>query len=349
MKLSQFEYHLPQSLIAQEPTKKESSSRMMVVNRQTGKIENKNIINIMDYFDDKDVFVINNSKVFPSKLYGRKEKTDAKIEVFLLRELNAQSQLWDVLVDPARKIRVGNKLYFGGDDELMAEVIDNTTSRGRTIKFLWNKSNEELKTLLATMGDMPIPKYIRRKPNDLDRARYQTVYASVDASVVAPGAGLHFTNQLIKRCEIKGIKFVELTMHISINTLKPIDVEDLSKYKMDSEFFKITDKTCDIINTAKDNRRRICSIGASTLKALESSCTAQHFLKPTTGWSNFFIHPPYHFNIADSLLTNFQFPKTSWFITTCAFAGYDLTMEIYKRAIKDKYHFLVYGDALLII
>lgn len=322
---------------------------MMVVHRKTGQIENKHFRDIMEYFDDKDVFVVNNTKVFPARMYGRKEKTGAKIEVFLLRELNKTNRLWDVIVDPARKIRVGNKLYFGDADELVAEVIDNTTSRGRTIRFLWEGSEEEFKAQLEALGETPLPKYIKRKPDEEDRERYQTVYAKHEGAVAAPTAGLHFSKELIKRCEIKGIRFAEVTLHTGLGTFRPIEVEDLSKHKMDAEYYNIDDFSCKIVNKAKENGNRICSIGTTTMRALESSFTAQKMLKPSEGWTNTFIHPPYDFNIADSLVTNFHLPKTSLLIMTCAFAGYDLAMEAYKKAIKDKYRFFSYGDALLVL
>lgn len=349
MKLSQFKFDLPLNLIAQTPAKKREDSRMMVVNRQTGQMENKNFRNILDYFDDKDVFVVNNTKVFPARMYGRKEKTGAKIEVFLLRELNKPNRLWDVIVDPARKIRVGNKLYFGDSDELVAEVIDNTTSRGRTIRFLWEGTDEEFRQMLEHLGETPLPKYIKRKPDEEDKERYQTVYAKHEGAVAAPTAGLHFSRELIKRLEIKGVRFAEITLHTGLGTFRPIEVEDLSKHKMDAEYYLIEEHDCKIVNKAKTENKRICSIGTTTMRALESSFTAEKLLKPSEGWTNHFIHPPYKFNIADSLVTNFHLPKTSLLIMTCAFAGYELTMEVYKKAIKDKYRFFSYGDAMLII
>ena len=349
MKLSQFKFDLPLNLIAQTPAKKREDSRMMVVNRQTGQMDNKHFRNILDYFDDKDVFVVNNTKVFPARMYGRKEKTGAKIEVFLLRELNKPNRLWDVIVDPARKIRVGNKLYFGDSDELVAEVIDNTTSRGRTIRFLWDGTDEEFRQMLEHLGETPLPKYIKRKPDEEDKERYQTVYAKHEGAVAAPTAGLHFSRELIKRLEIKGIRFAEITLHTGLGTFRPIEVEDLSKHKMDAEYYLIEEHDCKIVNKAKTEGKRICSIGTTTMRALESSFTAERLLKPSEGWTNHFIHPPYKFNIADSLVTNFHLPKTSLLIMTCAFAGYELTMEVYKKAIKDKYRFFSYGDAMLII
>jgi S-adenosylmethionine:tRNA ribosyltransferase-isomerase len=349
MKLSQFKFDLPLNLIAQHPTKKREDSRMMVVHRKTGQIENKHFRDILEYFDDKDVFVVNNTKVFPARMYGRKEKTGAKIEVFLLRELNKPNRLWDVIVDPARKIRVGNKLYFGENDELVAEVIDNTTSRGRTIRFLWEGTDDEFREQLELLGETPLPKYIKRKPDEEDKERYQTVYAKFEGAVAAPTAGLHFSKELIKRLEIKGIRFAEATLHTGLGTFRPIEVEDLSKHKMDAEYYRIDEDACRIVNKARQSGNRICSIGTTTMRAIESSFTAEKLLKPSEGWTNTFIHPPYQFNIADALVTNFHLPKTSLLIMVCAFAGYDLTMEAYKKAIKDKYRFFSYGDAMLVI
>jgi len=322
---------------------------MMVVHRRTGQIENKHFRDILDYFDDKDVFVVNNTKVFPARMYGRKEKTGAKIEVFLLRELNKPNRLWDVIVDPARKIRVGNKLYFGDNDELVAEVIDNTTSRGRTIRFLWDGNDEEFRQVLELLGETPLPKYIKRKPDEEDKERYQTVYAKHEGAVAAPTAGLHFSKELIKRLEIKGVRFAEITLHTGLGTFRPIEVEDLSKHKMDAEYYRIEEDACKIVNKARLGNHRICSIGTTTMRAIESSFTAEKLLKPSEGWTNTFIHPPYQFNIADALVTNFHLPKTSLLIMVCAFAGYDLAMESYKKAIKDKYRFFSYGDAMLIL
>jgi S-adenosylmethionine:tRNA ribosyltransferase-isomerase len=349
MKLSQFKFDLPLNLIAQHPAKKREDSRMMVVHRKTGQIENRHFRDILEYFDDKDVFVVNNTKVFPARMYGRKEKTGAKIEVFLLRELNKPNRLWDVIVDPARKIRVGNKLYFGDNDELVAEVIDNTTSRGRTIRFLWDGSDEEFREILELLGETPLPKYIKRKPDEEDKERYQTVYAKHEGAVAAPTAGMHFSKELIKRLEIKGVRFAEITLHTGLGTFRPIEVEDLSKHKMDAEYYRIEDDACKIVNKSRVGNHRICSIGTTTMRAIESSFTAEKLLKPSEGWTNTFVHPPYQFNIADALVTNFHLPKTSLLIMVCAFAGYDLAMESYKKAIKDKYRFFSYGDAMLII
>ncbi len=349
MKLSQFKFDLPINLIAQHPAKERDQSRLMVVHKDTGKIEHKKFRDILEYFDDKDTMVVNNTKVFPARLYGRKEKTGAKIEVFLLRELSKTNRLWDVIVDPARKIRVGNKLYFGENDELVAEVIDNTTSRGRTIRFLFNGNDEEFKTVLDSMGETPLPKYIKRKPDENDKERYQTVYAKYEGAVAAPTAGLHFSRELIKRLEIQGIRFAEVTLHTGLGTFRPIEVEDLSKHKMDAEYFNVDEHACEVVNKAIKENRRICSVGTTTMRALESAITAQGLLKPASGWTNLFIHPPYDFSIANSLITNFHLPKTSLLIMVAAFAGYDLSVEAYQVAMKQKYNFFSYGDAMLII
>lgn len=349
MKLSKFIFDLPLNLIAQNPPKKREDSRLMVVHRKTGQIEDKHFRDILDYFDDKDVFVVNNTKVFPARMYGRKEKTGALVEVFLLRELNHANRLWDVVVDPARKIRVGNKLFFGDDEELVAEVIDNTNSRGRTIIFLWEGNPEDFKKQLEALGETPLPKYIKRKPDVEDRERYQTVYAKHEGAVAAPTAGFHFSQELIKRCEIKGIRFAEITLHTGLGTFRTIEVEDLHKHKMDAEYFDIDEFACKIVNKAKEEGRRVCSIGTTTMRALESSYTSQKFLKPSRGWTNNFIYPPYDFNVANAMVTNFHLPKSSLLILTCAFAGYDLTMDAYKKAIKDKYSFSTYGDAMLVL
>lgn len=349
MKLSQFKFDLPLNLIAQHPTKAREDSRLMVVHKKTGQIEHRTFRDISEYFSDKDVMVVNNTKVFPARLYGKKEKTGAKIEVFLLRELNKPNRLWDVIVDPARKIRVGNKLYFGDNDELVAEVIDNTTSRGRTIRFLFDGDDDAFRRMLEHLGETPLPKYIKRKPDEMDKERYQTVYAKYEGAVAAPTAGLHFSRELIMRLEIEGIKFAEVTLHTGLGTFRPIEVEDLSKHKMDAEYFRVDDYAANVVNHAIKNKNRICSVGTTTMRALESSVTANGLLKSEEGWTNLFIHPPHEFSIADSLITNFHLPKTSLLIMVCAFAGYDLAIEAYKTAIKEKYRFFSYGDAMLVI
>lgn len=349
MKLSQFRFDLPLNLIAQHPTKARDESRLMVIHRDTGKIEHKVFRDVLGYFKDQDAMIVNNTKVFPARLFGRKEKTGAKIEVFLLRELNANSRLWDVIVDPARKIRVGNKLYFGDKDELVAEVIDNTTSRGRTIRFLFDGPDEDYRKLLASLGETPLPKYIKRRPDEQDKERYQTVYAKYEGAVAAPTAGLHFSKELIKRLEIKGIKFAEVTLHTGLGTFRPIEVEDLSKHKMDAEYYHIDSHAVQVVNHAKEQGRKICAVGTTSMRAIESSVTSGNLLREGEGWTNLFIHPPYDFRIANALITNFHLPKTSLIIMVCAFAGYDLVMHAYQEAIKEKYRFFSYGDAMLIL
>lgn len=349
MKLSSFTFELPKNAIAEYPAKNRDESRLMVVNRKTGKIEHKVFKDLLKYFGDGDVMILNNTKVFPARLYGVKEKTGAKIEVFLLRELNKEMFLWDVLVDPARKIRVGNKLYFGENDELIAEVVDNTTSRGRTIRFLFDGSYEKFKKILYGMGETPLPKYIKRKPEPLDEGRYQTVYAKTEGSVAAPTAGLHFSRELLKRLEIKGVNMAEVTLHVGLGTFRTIDVEDLSKHKMDAEQISITPKAVKIINEAKAEGKKICAVGTTSMRTIESAITSDGMLKPYDGWTNLFVHPPHNFSIANAMVTNFHLPKSSLLIMTCAFGGYDLIMKAYEAAIKEKYKFFSYGDSMLII
>ena len=349
MKLSQFEFELPEELVAEYPSEERDESRLMVVHKDTGEIEHKMFKDILDYFDDGDVFVLNNTKVFPARMYGNKEKTGAKIEVFLLRELNKESLLWDVLVDPARKIRIGNKLYFGEDDELVAEVIDNTTSRGRTLRFLFDGPYEEFKATITKLGNTPLPKYIKRDAEKSDAERYQTIFATEEGAVAAPTAGLHFSKQLMKRLEIKGIEFARLTLHVGLGTFRPVEVEDLTKHKMDSEQLIIGQDAADIINKAKDTKKRIVSVGTTAMRAIETSVSVDRHLKPYEGWTNKFIFPPYEFNLADAMITNFHTPKSTLLMMVGAFAGYDLMMEAYKQAVKEKYNFYSYGDAMLII
>jgi S-adenosylmethionine:tRNA ribosyltransferase-isomerase len=349
MKLSHFQFTLPEELLAEFPTENRDESRLMVVNRKTGTIEHKLFKDIIDYFDDGDVMVLNNTKVFPARLYGNKEKTGARIEVFLLRELNAEQRLWDVLVDPARKIRIGNKLYFGDDDSLVAEVIDNTTSRGRTLRFLYDGSYEEFREKLLELGETPIPKFINREVTPEDAERYQTIYAKEEGAVAAPTAGLHFSKHLLKRLEIKGINFAEVTLHVGLGTFNPVEVEDLSKHKMDSEEMKITQETCDIINGARANKKKVCCIGTTAMRAMESSVSSKRTLNPFEGWTNKFIFPPYDFSLADAMVTNFHMPKSTLLMMGAAFCGHDLMMKAYKIAIEEKYRFYSYGDAMLII
>ncbi len=351
-KLSNFNFDLPEKLIAQYPSKERDQSRMMVLHKDTGKIEHRLFKDVLEYFGDGDAMIFNNTKVFPARLYGNKEKTGAKIEVFLLRELNNSARLWDVLVDPARKIRVGNKLYFEDDkgkDILVAEVVDNTTSRGRTIRFFFDGTDEDFRDALKILGNTPLPKYINRKPEPLDEERYQTVYASEVGAVAAPTAGLHFSKELMKRLEIKGVDFAELTLHIGLGTFRAIDVEDLSKHKMDAEYYNINQKAADVVNKAKNANKKICAVGTTSMRTIESSVSATGVLKPSEGWTNLFIYPPYDFSIANAMITNFHLPKTSLVIMIAAFGGFDLVMEAYQEAIKEKYRFYSYGDSMLII
>lgn len=352
-KLSQFNYELPEKLIAKYPTKRRDESKLMVVHRDTGQIEHKIFKDVKDYFDEGDTFIFNNTKVFPARMFGIKEKTEAKIEVFLLRELNAENFLWDVLVDPARKIRVGNKLFFknkDGEDRLVAEVVDNTTSRGRTIRFYFEGTNAEFRDILEELGHTPLPKYIDREAEPSDLERFQTVYAKETGAVAAPTAGLHFSHELLKRLELKGINFAELTLHIGLGTFRSIDVEDLSKHKMDAEYFKINQETADIVNrTNKKGGKRICAVGTTVMRSIESGVNATGHLKPAEGWTNKFIFPKYEFNIANAMITNLHLPKSSLLIMIAAFAGRDLVIDAYEQAVKKKYRFFSYGDAMLIL
>jgi S-adenosylmethionine:tRNA ribosyltransferase-isomerase len=349
MKLSQFGFDLPPELLAEFPTENRDESRLMVVNRKTGTIEHKLFKDVIDYFNDGDVMILNNTKVFPARLYGNKEKTGARIEVFLLRELNEEQRLWDVLVDPARKIRIGNKLYFGDDDSLVAEVIDNTTSRGRTLRFLYDRSYEEFRAKLLELGETPIPKYINRDVTPEDTERYQTIYAKEEGAVAAPTAGLHFSKQLMKRLEIKGVNFAEITLHVGLGTFNPVEVEDLSKHKMDSEELKIFQSACDIVNQAKARKSRVCCVGTTSMRAVESSVSSNKELNPFEGWTNKFIFPPHDFSIADCMITNFHTPKSTLLMMVSAFCGHDLMKKAYLEAVKEKYRFYSYGDAMLII
>ncbi len=351
-KLSQFQFELPEELIAQYPVDIRDESRLMVVHRESGRIEHKVFKDVIEYFNDEDIIIRNNTKVFPARLYGRKEKTGASIEVFLLRELNVEARLWDVLVDPARKIRVGNKLYFSDDEDndiLVAEVVDNTTSRGRTIRFLYEGTDAEFKADVARLGNTPLPKYIDREIEPIDVERYQTLYAKELGAVAAPTAGLHFSKQLLKRLEIKGIDFAEVTLHVGLGTFRNIEVEDLSKHKMDAEYFKIPEDSVKIINKGIKERRRICSVGTTSMRSIESAISAESLIKKAEGWTNKFIYPPFEFTIANSMITNFHLPKSSLVIMVCAFGGHELMMDAYQEAIKEKYRFYSYGDAMLII
>ena len=348
-KLSQFNFDLPEELLADRPAANRDESRLMIVDRKTGTFEHKMFKDVINYFDDGDVMIFNNTKVFPARMYGNKEKTGARIEVFLLRELSSDNLLWDVLVDPARKIRIGNKLYFGEDESLVAEVIDNTTSRGRTLRFLFDGSYEEFRSKLKELGETPLPKYINREPDAEDEERYQTIYAKHEGAVAAPTAGLHFSRELMKRLEIVGVDFAELTLHVGLGTFRPVEVEDLSKHKMDSEQVIIPQESVEIINNGIENKRRICAVGTTSIRSIESSVTTQNLMTPFNGWTNKFIYPPYDFKIANCMITNFHTPKSTLMMMTCAFGGYDLMMEAYNKAVKEKYRFFTYGDAMLIL
>jgi len=349
MKLSQFKFELPKNLVASHPPENRDDSKMMVINRKEQTIEHKVFKDVMDYFSDGDVLVINNTKVFPARLYGEKEKTGAKIEVFLLRELNRESRLWDVLVDPARKIRIGNKLYFGEDEALVAEVIDNTTSRGRTLRFLFDGPYEEFKKTIQALGETPLPRVHERPIEPIDNERYQTIYAKHEGAVAAPTAGMHFSRELMKRLEIHGVNFAEITLHTGLGNFRPIEVEDLTKHKVDSEEMFITQDSADMINKAMSNKKKLCAVGTTSMKALESAVSITGKIKPFGGWTNKFIFPPYVFKTANTMITNFHMPMSPMFMMVSAYLGYDFTRKVYKEAIKKKYTFFTYGDAMLIV
>ncbi len=349
MKLSQFRFHLPPQLIINYPSKNRDDARMIILNRKDKSIEHKSFKDILKYFVDGDVFVINNTKVFPARLFGKKEKTGAKIEVFLLRELDRETRLWDVLVDPARKIRIGNKLFFGEDESLVAEVIDNTTSRGRTLRFLFDGPYEDFKRVLNELGQTPLPKIHERPVEPEDEERYQTIYAKHEGAIAAPTAGLHFSRELMKRLELMGVSYAEITLHPGMGNFRAIEVEDLTKHKMDSEEVFVDEQNADIINKAKEKKHKICAVGTTSMKALETCVSITGKVKPYDGWTNKFIFPPYNFRVADSMITNLHLPQSSMMMMACAFAGYDFLMEAYKTAIKEEYKFFTYGDAMLII
>ena len=349
MKLSRFKFELPEELLAERPAEHRDESRLMVLNRKEQTIEHKQFKDLINYFDEGDLMVLNNTKVFPARMYGEKEKTGARIEVFLLRELNAESRLWDVLVDPARKIRIGNKLYFGEDDSLVAEVIDNTTSRGRTLRFLFDGSYDEFKKALYGLGETPLPKFINREVEAEDKDRYQTIYAKHEGAVAAPTAGMHFSRELMKRLEIKGIDFAEITLHVGLGNFRSVDVEDLTKHKMDSEKININDEAVRIVNEAKDKKKNIVAVGTTVLRTLETSVSTMGHLKPYDGWTNKFIFPPYQVRVANMMISNFHLPYSTLLMMVCAFGGYDATIAAYKAAIKEGYRFGTYGDAMLII
>ncbi len=349
MKTSDFNFDLPKDLLAEYPSEERDEARLMVVHRETGEIKHKMFKDLIDYFDEGDVMILNNTKVFPARMYGNKEKTGAKIEVFLLRELDKETRLWDVLVDPARKIRIGNKLYFGEDESLVAEVVDNTTSRGRTLRFLYDGSYEAFRVKLNDLGKTPLPKYIKRNVEAFDAERYQTIYAKHEGAVAAPTAGLHFSKHLIKRLEIKGIDFAEVTLHVGLGTFEPVEVEDISKHKMDSEQIFISQEAADTVNNAKRNKKRVCAIGTTSMRSIESSVSAAGELNSFEGWSNKFIYPPYDFSIANCMVTNFHTPKSTLLMMISAFASHDLMKAAYTEALKEKYKFYSYGDAMLIL
>jgi len=348
MKLSQFKFTLPKELIAQHPAEERDGARMMLVDRRTGEIQHLVFKDILNYYGEGDVMMFNDTKVFPARLNGNKEKTKARIEVFLLRELNVDNKLWDVLVEPARKIRIGNKLYFGDDESMVAEVIDNTTSRGRTLRFLYDGPHDEFKRTLYSLGQTPLPAYIEREPTDDDAERYQTIFASKEGAVVAPAAALHFSRELMKRLEIKGVDPQFITLHIGLGSFREIDVEDLTKHRMDSEQMDVTQSVVDRVNRAKDEEHQVCAVGTSVLRAIESATSMGGHLKTYTGWTNKFIFPPYDFTVATSMVTNFHLPYSTMLMMACAFGGYDIIMKAYKEAIKEGYRFGAYGDAMLI-
>ena len=344
MKLSDFKYNLPKNAIAKHPVALRDKAKLMVLNKETQEIENKKFSDIADYVEKGDVVVVNETRVFQARLFGKKEKTNAKIEVFLLRELNSDEAIWDVIVDPARKVRIGNKIYF--NDKLWCEVIDNTTSRGRTVRF--NQPNNVFKAV-EKIGLTPLPPYIKREPEPADKENYQTVYAKVDGSVAAPTAGLHFTTKLLDKIKAKGATIVPVILHIGLGTFRPVEVEDLTKHKMDSEFYEIPVKSAELINKAMDAKKNILVVGTSSTRALETNITSEGRVKPGRGWTDKFIYPLYDFKIVDKLVTNFHAEESTLLILVCAFADTDFVMKAYKKALKDGYRFLSYGDAMLII
>ena len=349
MKLSQFKFCLPENLIAQHPTEERDACRMMVLHRKTGEIEHRIFKDILGYFDEGDLMVFNNTRVFPARLNGNKEKTGAQIEVFLLRELNADNKLWDVLVEPARKIRIGNKLYFGEDESLVAEVIDNTTSRGRTLRFLYDGPHDEFKEALYKLGFTPLPEYIKREATEQDAEDYQTIYATREGAVVAPAAGIHFSRELLKRLEIKGVEEDFITVHSGLGNFRDIDVEDLTKHRMDSEQMEATPELVAHVNGVKDSGHRVCAVGTSVLRGIASAVSMGGHMKAYSGWTNKFIFPPYEFTVTDALVTNFHLPYSTMLMMATAFGGYDLIMKAYQEAIAEGYRFGAYGDAMLIL
>ena len=349
MKLSQYGFEFMPELLAQYPTDNRDDSRLMVVHRATGEIEHRHFKDILDYFEENDRFVFNNTKVFPARLYGNKEKTGAEIEIFLLRELNRELRLWDVLVDPARKIRIGNKLYFGDDDIMGAEVIDNTTSRGRTLRFLFDGSYEEFKETLFRLGETPLPRWVRQTVEPEDAERYQTIFAEEEGAVVAPTAGMYFSKHLLKRMEIKGVERTFVTLHAGLGNFRTVDVEDLSKHKVDSEQFCVTEQAAEEVNNSKRNGHKIVAIGTTVMRTLETTVSTHGMIKPQKGWTNKFIFAPYDFTVADAMVSNFHLPESTQLMMVAAFGGYDLIMNAYKIAVDEGYRFGTYGDAMLIL
>ena len=349
MKLSQFQFNLPKSKVASEPPRWRDECRMMVLDRKTGEIDHKLFKNIIDYFGKGDTFVLNDTKVFPARLYGKKEKTGADIEVFLLRELNREQRLWDVIVDPARKIRIGNKLYFGEDGSLVAEVIDNTTSRGRTLRFLYDGSYEDFKDTLFGLGETPVPKWVKEKVTPEDAENFQTIFAVHEGAVSAPAAGLHFSRELFNSMILKDINKAFITLHMGIGHFRSVDVEDLSKHKMDSERLIITEDAADLINRTKRERHKVLAVGVTVMRGLETYVTTNDEVNAYDGWTNKFIFPPYRFAVPDAIVSNFHLPCSTMLMSVAAFGGYENVMKAYDTALKEDYRFGPYGDALLII
>jgi len=349
MKLSKFNFELPEKLIAKYPAENRDESRLLVLHKESGKIEHKIFKDVIDYFKDGDSFVFNDTRVFPARLHGLKEKTGAKIEVFLLRELNKEQRLWDVLVNPARKIRIGNKLFFGKGETLVAEVIDNTTSRGRTLRFLFDGEYDEFRKTLFEMGETPLPQFLDREVEPEDSERYQTIFAKEEGSVAAPTAGLHFSKILLKKFEIAGINTTSITLHVGLGNFRKVEVEDLTKHKMDSEQIYISEETVDIVNKTKDLKHNICAVGTTVLRTLESSVSTKGHLKPYDGWTNKFLFPPHEFKVPTRLITNFHMPYSIPLMSATSFGGFDLTMATYETAIKEGYRFGTFGDAMLVL
>ena len=349
MKLSQFKFKLPEELIAQYPAKNRDESRLMVVDSKKGTIEHKVFKEILQYFDEGDVMVFNDTKVYPARLFGNKEKTGARIEVFLLRELNAENKFWDVLVEPARKIRIGNKLYFGEDDSMVAEVIDNTTSRGRTLRFLYDGPHDEFKEALYALGETPLPDYITRPVEPEDAERYQCIFAEKEGAVVAPAAGTHFSRELLKRMEIRGVERGFLTLHSGRGNYREIDVEDLTKHRMDSEEMLVDEDLVKLVNEAKDRESKVCAVGTSVLRGIASAVCMNGHIMTYSGWTNKFIFPPYDFTVCNALVTNFHMPLSTMLMMVAAFGGYELIIKAYEEAIKEGYRFGAYGDAMLVL